>query len=103
MPGYNLLEKNRPTVSQKIILQTLQHQKEDPSLSEDEALAKAIETYNSEIRQVKADDIPEDFNKPKFGYYKTKPSLANEFKRAVETKVDVKKILSEDWSTDLGS
>lgn len=95
LPGFNLLDRNHATVSQKIILKTLEYQKANPSLSEDEALSQAIDSYNSEIRQFKADDIPQDIDKPQFGYRK-KPSLANEYKKAVETKLDIKKIMSEE-------
>uniref|UniRef100_A0A8D9BN21 Small ribosomal subunit protein mS23 n=1 Tax=Cacopsylla melanoneura TaxID=428564 RepID=A0A8D9BN21_9HEMI len=95
LPAYNLLDKTHPTVSQKIIIQTIQNQKENSSLTEDEALTKAIESYNNEIKQFKADDVPQDINKPKVGYYK-KSNLAGEFKKAVESKVDMKKILSDD-------
>lgn len=95
LPGFNLLDKQHATVSQKIILKTLEYQNGNPSLSEDEALSQAIESYNNEIRQFKADDIPQDIDQPKFGY-KKKPSLVGEYKKALETKVDLQKIMSEE-------
>lgn len=93
-----MLDRTHPSVSQKIILQTLKHLKENPNLSEDDALAQVIENHYSEINKFKVDDIPQDINKPRFGYYKSKtnPNLANEYKKAIETKVDVKQIMSED-------
>lgn len=96
LPAFNLMDERYPTVSQKIILQTLQYQRDNSSLSEDEALDKAIDNHNNEIRQFKADDLPKDFDQPKHGYFKSKSNLVADFKRAQEIRVDVKKILADD-------